>query len=62
MFGGIWRQDSLVVLDVSGNGMGGEEIETVLDLYRLEKLNFADNDIQEMAQVHRDTLVTPRST
>lgn len=40
-----------MVLDVSGNGMGGEEIETLLDLYRLETLNLANNDIQEISQV-----------
>lgn len=39
------------MLDASGNGMGGTEIEHVLDLYRLETLNLADNDIDEMAQV-----------
>eukprot|EP00904_Undaria_pinnatifida_P005138 jgi/Undpi1/1754/HiC_scaffold_11.g05143.m1 len=44
-------KDSLVVLDVSGNGMGGEEIELLLDLYRLEALNLANNDIQEISQV-----------
>lgn len=44
-------QDSLVVLDASGNCMGGTEIERILDLYRLETLNLADNDIDEMAQV-----------
>lgn len=31
--------------------MGGTEIEPLLDLYRLETLNLADNDIGEMAQV-----------
>lgn len=40
-----------MVLDASGNGMGGTEIEPLLDLYRLETLNLADNDIEEMAQV-----------
>lgn len=40
-----------MVLDASGNGMGGEEIETLLDLYRLEILNLANNDIQEISQV-----------
>lgn len=42
-----------MVLDASGNGMGGTEIEPVLDLYRLETLNLADNDIEEMAQVRQ---------
>lgn len=40
-----------MVLDASGNNMGGEEIEALLDLYRLETLHLADNDIGEMAQV-----------
>lgn len=40
-----------MVLDASGNGMGGTEIEPVLDLHRLETLNLADNDLEEMAQV-----------
>lgn len=40
-----------MLLDASGNGMGGTEMEVVLDLYRLETLNLADNDVQEMAQV-----------
>ncbi|CAM9296378.1 unnamed protein product [Ectocarpus fasciculatus] len=44
-------KDSLVVLDASGNDMGSTEIEGVLHLYRLETLNLAENDIQEMAQV-----------
>lgn len=48
-------QDSLVVLDASGNGMGGAEIERILDLYRLETLNLADNEINEMAQVRSCT-------
>ncbi|CAM9353771.1 unnamed protein product, partial [Ectocarpus sp. 4 AP-2014] len=43
-------KDSLVLLDASGNGMGGTEIEGILHLYRLETLNLAENDIQEMAQ------------
>lgn len=30
--------------------MGGTEIEGILHLYRLETLNLAENDIQEMAQ------------
>lgn len=42
-----------MVLDASGNDMGGTEIEPLLDLYRLETLNLADNDIEEMAQVRR---------
>lgn len=42
-----------MVLDASGNGMGGTEIEPLLDLYRLETLNLADNDLGEMAQVCR---------
>lgn len=45
-----------MVLDASGNGMGGMEIEPVLDLYRLETLNLADNDIEEMAQVRRKAI------
>lgn len=40
-----------MVLDASGNCMGGAEIEPLLDLYRLETLNLADNDVEEMAQV-----------
>lgn len=39
------------MLDASGNDMGSTEIEGVLHLYRLETLNLAENDIQEMAQV-----------
>lgn len=50
-------QDSLLVLDASGNGMGGAEMEPLLDLYRLETLNLAGNDIQEMAQVRRSPSV-----
>lgn len=42
-----------MVLDASGNGMGGTEIKPLLDLYRLETLNLADNDIEEMAQVRQ---------
>ncbi|CAM9284184.1 unnamed protein product [Hapterophycus canaliculatus] len=44
-------KDSLVFLDASGNGMGGTEMEPLLSLHRLETLNLADNDVQEMAQV-----------
>lgn len=40
-----------MLLDASGNHMGGAEIETLLHLYRLKTLNLADNDIGEMAQV-----------
>lgn len=43
-----------MVLDASGNAMGGTEIEPLLDLYRLETLNLADNDVEEMAQVRRN--------
>lgn len=39
------------MLDASGNGIGADGVEAVLDLYRLETLILADNDIQEMAQV-----------
>lgn len=51
LYDGFRRQDSLVLLDASDNGLGGKDIEDILDLYRLETLNLADNDIQEMAQV-----------
>lgn len=51
-------QDSLVVLDASGNGMGGTEIERILDLHRLETLNLADNEINEMAQVRSCKMLT----
>ncbi|CAM9839736.1 unnamed protein product [Ectocarpus sp. 12 AP-2014] len=46
-------KDSLVLLDASGNGMGGTEIAGILHLHRLETLNLAENDIQEMAQARR---------
>lgn len=46
-----WRQDSLLILDASGNGIGGEDVEPLLSLYRLEVLNFADNAVEDMAQV-----------
>lgn len=52
-----------MVLDASGNGMGGAEIEPLLDLYRLETLNLADNDVEEMAQVRafaQESYLEPR--
>lgn len=39
------------MLDASGNGIGGEDVEPLLELYRLETLNLADNGIEDMAQV-----------
>lgn len=41
----------MLILDASGNGIGGEDVEPVLSLYRLEVLNFADNAVEDMAQV-----------
>lgn len=39
------------MLDASGNAMGAEGMEAVLELYRLETLNLADTGIDDMSLV-----------
>lgn len=49
--GGIGSQDSLVLLDASGNALGGEEVKPLLDLHRLEVLSLADNALRSVSSV-----------
>lgn len=39
------------MLDASGNGIVDEDVAPLLELYRLEILNLADNAIEDIAQV-----------